>query len=182
MFQGMAFPTLSEQKPDLHLNENARTIRVTNENYLAAPGLRKVETVFLGHVELPPVSTRPFSKQELGKEEEMVDTEVPMLQLGDMPDIGTVLLRSIWSNDGKWQVGTDVTVIGEWDESDDPKDFVPQTELDSTKKALDAANAEIAKLKADADAKAKAEAEAAKKAKADADAKAKADEGAAKAK
>lgn len=167
----MAFPTLSEQSPSLELNENARKFKVTNESYLEVPGLLEVETVFLGHVELPLTSTRPFARQEPGKEVDMVETEVPMLQLSDMPDVGTVLLRSIWSNDGKWQLGTEVVVVGKWDESADPKDFVPQTELDKAKAALEAANAELAALKSGAN----AEAEAAKKAKAQADAKAKAE-------
>ena len=71
---------------------------------------------------------------------------------------------------------SEVVVVGKWDESADPKDFVPQTELDKAKAALEAANAELAALKSGA----KAEAEAAKKSKAQADAKAKAEAEAAK--
>lgn len=144
LFLSMAFPGLTNIDSELALNERARTFTVDNERFIAVPGLSNIEACFIDGVEIPLTQERPFWEEKPGKEAEPVMHEVPMLQLSDVPDVGTVLVRAVWSNNGIWQIGSKVVIVGDWTELPDEQ-FVSSVKVDTEMAKKDA---EIAALKA----------------------------------
>jgi hypothetical protein len=67
---------------------------------------------------------------------------VPMVELGDMPGVGPVLRRAIWSNNGVWQPGSTVTVRGEWDDDHPGETFVSSKDVVEQAVVAGAAEAE----------------------------------------
>jgi hypothetical protein len=70
----------------------------------------------------------------------MTPVEVPIFELSFKEDGTPILIRSVYSNDGKFAVGSEVGLIGTWD--DKIEKFVSSKDLDEK-------DAEIAKLKAE---------------------------------
>lgn len=89
---------------------------VANPMRVEVPGCIELLRVFVDGVELPLEEDRNFSRQDLGKEPSMVAMPVPLVSLEHVDPYGTCLVRSLYSNDGLWQVGSTVVVVGEWDE------------------------------------------------------------------
>jgi len=56
------------------------------------------------------------------------DLRIPLYDLIEGPD-GPLLIRSMKSNDGNWQVGSVVAVRGEWSQESDGLDEMKQSEL-----------------------------------------------------
>lgn len=121
------FPTA----PDIEqvMDETARAFVVGDDGLLVVPGLVQVAGVTIDGVDLPLEEERFFAEQPLGKEVTTVCRSVPMIELGDLPGVGPVLRRAIWSNNGVWQPGSQVVVRGTWD--DEPvEEFVSSKDVD----------------------------------------------------
>lgn len=102
--------------PATELNPRSRKITVTHQDYVLIDGCLELEHVLIDGIEIPMTDMRAFSKQDPGKEPEMVLAPVPLLSVQDVPGVGRCLLRSIFSNHGQWQIGSTLIVTGEWAE------------------------------------------------------------------
>jgi hypothetical protein len=101
----------------------ARTFQGTGDAFLPLPGCKSVSRVLVGDVELPPYVAQKFPIDNDAKEH--VATEWPLYDLSE-DDSGTpCLMRSVQSNDGIWQSGVSITVVGEWEEEPKTKKQVP---------------------------------------------------------
>lgn len=102
----------------------ARKIVADNPNFIQAPGLVRLEKVYLQGVEIPLEESRPVWMREIGREEVAIRTTMPLLSVSDHPEHGTVIYRAELSNDGRWPVGADIYVIGDW--AEDQEEAKPQ--------------------------------------------------------
>jgi hypothetical protein len=91
----------------------ARTFEGTDNAFLPLPGCKSVSRVLVGNVELPAYVSQKFPLDNDAKDH--VTTEWPLYDLAE-DDTGTpCLMRSVQSNDGIWQAGVQITVVGEWE-------------------------------------------------------------------
>jgi hypothetical protein len=98
--------------------KRAREFKGSGTPFLKVPGCKSVEKVFVGGTELPASIKHRFPVDADGKD--LVSQEWPMYDLS-ADEVGTpTLLRSVQSNDGIWQDGISVTVVGEWDDEKKP--------------------------------------------------------------
>lgn len=138
------------------LDPRARTFVVDDNRRILVDGLESIESVEIDGCPMPAMEERPFAVQELGKEATTVQHMVPLWTVQDIPGFGRCLIRSMYSNHGEWQIGSQVTIIGEWAEGPS-ESFVStllvQDELGKLKAnhaaEIAAKDAEIAALKAD---------------------------------
>lgn len=108
------FPRLADA--NLALDPNGREFIVDDVRRVVINGCRSVDRVFIDGTEIPFTEFRPMAKQDPGKEVEMVLVEMPLLAIQDVPEAGRCLVRSVLSNDGNWQLGAKVVVIGDWED------------------------------------------------------------------
>lgn len=93
----------------------AKTFEGTGDPFLPLPGCKSVHRVLVGNVELPPYVVQKFPLDNDAKEH--VTTEWPLYDLSEDDSGVPCLMRSVQSNDGIWQAGVAITVVGEWEES-----------------------------------------------------------------
>lgn len=98
------------------MDPRAREIVIDDVRRVPVNGLLEVDKILIDGVELPLTDLRPVIKQDAGKEPETVMIEMPIVTVSDLPGFGRCLIRSVLSNDGNWQLGSKVVVIGEWEE------------------------------------------------------------------
>lgn len=122
--------------------EGARPFTVTSPTRIEVPGCTFVHRVFVDGAEMPVEEDRMFAVEKKGKEPEMVPHTVPLCSLEHVEGHGTCLVRSLYSNDGLWQVGSTVVVVGEWD-SDAEETFVSSRLVEQDLAARDARIAEL---------------------------------------
>jgi hypothetical protein len=134
------FPAEAQTNSNFRSNENCRFFKVENEFYIECPGLLSLENVVIGGYQAELTDIRNFAEQPLGSEVRMTPVEVPIFELSFKEDGTPILIRSVYSNDGKFAVGSEVGLIGTWD--DKIEKFVSSKDLDEK-------DAEIAKLKAE---------------------------------
>lgn len=91
----------------------ARTFEGTGDAFLPLPGCKSVSRVLVGNVEIPAYVSQKFPTDNDAKDH--VTAEWPLYDLSE-DDTGTpCLMRSVQSNDGIWQAGVKITVVGEWE-------------------------------------------------------------------
>jgi hypothetical protein len=129
--------------------ERARSFVVDDVSRVPVPGLRLVERVFVDGVEVPVEETRNMASQDPGQEVVMRPVLVPIVALEYIEPVGACLVRSVYSNDGRWHQGSTVTVVGEWDEDGDER-MVSSKLLDEAEAAVEAREKELADLRASA--------------------------------
>ncbi len=158
----MLSPALTKIQTSEELGGETRIFVVEDPFIVKVPGLTTLTGVMIDGIRLPLVEDRPFQQVKPDKEPETVYEPMTMVELRYSDEDGPHLIRSEFSNDGRWQVGSTLVVGGEWD--DNPETFASSIDLEEK-------DAEIAKLKEKAKAdQAKKDAEIAKlkeKAKAD---------------
>jgi len=91
-----------------------RRFVVTNRDALALPGCTEVEEVRLGRAPVPAFELHSVPTDSTHRNFKTLRVHNYMLAQGD--DGTPVLLRGLNSNDGKWQIGAEVYVRGEWGE------------------------------------------------------------------
>ena len=96
----------------------AATFTGTGQPYLPVPGFKRVDRVFVSGIELPAYIKQKFPIDSDAKEH--VSAEWPLWDLSEDAAGQPVLLRSVQSNDGIWQEGATIVVVGEWDEAAEP--------------------------------------------------------------
>jgi hypothetical protein len=98
--------------------KRAREFKGNGTPFLKVPGCKSVDKVFVGGTQIPASVTHKFPVDADGKE--LISQEWPMYDL-TADEIGTpTLLRSVQSNDGIWQDGVSITIVGEWDDEKKP--------------------------------------------------------------
>lgn len=118
------------------LDPKARFFTVNDTTKIVVEGLEAVEYVEIDGIALPMMEARTFWKNDPGKEPETVQHMVPLFQVQDIPGFGRCLIRSVYSNHGEWQIGSNVTVVGDW--ADGPsEEFVSTFVVDPILKAKD---------------------------------------------
>lgn len=95
----------------------AQTFSGTGQPFLPVPGCKRVDRVFVSGIELPAYVTQRFPTDADAKEH--VQSDWPLWDLGEDATGQPVLLRSVQSNDGIWQEGAQIVVVGEWEEAED---------------------------------------------------------------
>lgn len=144
------FPSIEEAKPAKA--ENVRTFVGNGTNLLPVPGLRSLTSVRIGDIAIPLSINEDAPVDSTGRTETNV---VPLVRIVETRE-GVMLQRGLRSNNGIWQQGANIHIIGVWGSKADA-DAEAKVKADAEKKAeAEAANA---KAKADAEAKAKADAE-----------------------
>lgn len=110
------FPTTGVATDFLNEGERgtARVFQGEGQPHVFLPNCRSVERVFVGSSEVPAYVTHEIPMDADGKVLEKV--EYPLWTLAPTEDGQIVLLRANLSNDGIWQAGAEITVIGEWEE------------------------------------------------------------------
>lgn len=98
--------------------KRAREFKGNGTPFLKVPGCKSVEKVFVGGTELPATITQKFPVDADAKD--LVSQEWPMYDLSPDETGTPTLLRSTVSNDGIWQDGISITVVGEWDDEKKP--------------------------------------------------------------
>lgn len=136
----MLSPALTKTQITEELGGETRIFVVEDPYIVKVPGLATLTGVMIDGIRLPLTEDRPFQKVPKDKEPETVYVSMTMVELRYSDENGAHLIRSEFSNDGKWQVGSTLVVGGEWD--DDPESFV--SSIDVAEK-----DAEIAKLKSE---------------------------------
>lgn len=92
---------------------NTRKIIANGTSELLTPGLKSVEAVRIGRMEIPLEIVQEYPDNVRREQKHFVP--MPMILL-DANEAGEPLLRrSIFSNDGIWQEGAEVFVTGEWE-------------------------------------------------------------------
>lgn len=153
--QNAMFPHMDDVRTAL--DPRAREIIVDDVRRVAVNGLLEVDQILIDGIDLPMTDLRPVVKQDPGKEPETVMIEMPIVTVSDLPGFGRCLIRSVLSNDGNWQLGSKVVVIGEWAEGPQER-FVSSLDVDGVVAKKDQ---EIKKLSGQlADAPSKADLEA----------------------
>ena len=110
-----SFPHINDATGQQYNDGRTRAFQATGGYLLPVPGLQKLEAVRIGTVEIPLKAPRPFHMQVKGQQPGPVMQEVDMVMHQITADFGSVLLRSVYSNDGIWQDGATIFVTGEWD-------------------------------------------------------------------
>lgn len=129
------FVTPEEIMNQSALDDRSRLIIVSNSKYIETPGLLWVDAVSIDGVNIPLEDERPMYEMAPAAGDALgpvsvKSVPVPMVQVMDVPTLGTVLARSQYSNFGEWQIGSRVIVTGEWAER--PVDtFVPASDIDA---------------------------------------------------
>lgn len=110
------FPKI-EKKGAAVADPNARTFVGSGGNLLLVPGCRKVSSVRVGAVSVPEFINEDYP---VGFDSNGVPSleshRVPLYQLVETDD-GAALQRSVKSNDGTWQSGEAIVVVGDWSDS-----------------------------------------------------------------
>jgi hypothetical protein len=114
----MSFHPVGLKKEDLAAG--GRIFQGDGGHYLRVPGLKRVERVRVGGMELPPVMEFEVPVDVVGEQVTRTKYQEPTYRL-DYDNEGTLLLRNICSNDGVWQDGAEVIVWGEWEDEKPPK-------------------------------------------------------------
>ena len=110
------FPVVATAAAALALgadSASARTFLGSGDAFLKVPGCRSVSRVLVGNIEIPAYITQKFPTDNDAKEH--VATDWPLYDLSQDETGQPVLLRSVQSNDGIWQEGVEITVVGEWE-------------------------------------------------------------------
>lgn len=105
---GEAVPTASESAD---LSQYKKFIG-NGSSALPVPGCKTVEAVIVGNLRLP--ETREEKVPTNADQTEFEDVSYPMYKLVQS-ESGPVLVRSVVSNDGRWQDGTPIYVLGEFE-------------------------------------------------------------------
>jgi hypothetical protein len=135
---GMLSPALQKTQLSQDLGGEPRVIKIEDPFIVKVPGLQTLTGVSIDGVRLPLVEDRPFQQCRPDKEPETTYEKMVMVELRYSEEEGAHLIRSEFSNDGRWQVGSTLVVAGEWD--DNPESFASSIDLEEK-------DAEIAKLK-----------------------------------
>lgn len=110
------FPKI-EKKGAAAADPNARTFLGSGGNLLLVPGCRQVDAVRVGNTAVPEFIDEEYP---VGFDSNGVPSleghRVPLYQLVETED-GPALQRSVKSNDGIWQSGETVVVVGVWSDS-----------------------------------------------------------------
>jgi hypothetical protein len=92
---------------------NTRRFVGDGNPFLAVPGLRRLESVRCGGVEIPLTETRSWPT-DLSLRNFETET-LTLIHLTHLPDGTPILLRNQVSNDGVWQAHANFDIAGEWD-------------------------------------------------------------------
>lgn len=92
----------------------ARSFTGEGQPMLIIDGCKGVERVFVGGAEIPPYVSHQVPMDADGKV--LKEVEYPLYTIAKAETGETVLLRANLSNDGIWQEGVEITVVGQWDE------------------------------------------------------------------
>ena len=103
-----------------------RLFRVEDPQGVQVPGCKSISELRLDGVVIPPSVQEEWLKDLTMKNFERV--EVPLYQLVEGTE-GPMIIRSLKSNDGNWQVGSVLAVKGEWDGESDGLDEMKTTDL-----------------------------------------------------
>lgn len=91
----------------------ARTFEGTGNGFLPLPGCKSVSRVLVGNVEMPAYVSQKFPVDADAKNH--VSADWPLYDLSEDETGTPCLMRSVQSNDGIWQAGVQITVVGEWE-------------------------------------------------------------------
>lgn len=96
---------------------NTRSFTGNGTAFLEVPGLRKVTGVRIGQYQMPLTETREYPLD--GTLARVEKVEEPMVDLQVRTDGTPFLVRSVLSNDGRWNNGETIYVTGDWQDEDD---------------------------------------------------------------
>lgn len=82
--------------------------------FLRVPGLQKLEALRIGNTEIPLEQKRQYPTDGTHTNFETVNEPLVSLQHDAQ---GAVLLRSVLSNNGMWQSGQPIFVVGDWEDA-----------------------------------------------------------------
>lgn len=145
------FPLSDKISASAFFDERTKAFTVSDARIVCVPGLTKLDAVEIDGVPMPFTDLRNFAKLDPGKEPEVVQQEMPIVELRYADEVGPFLARSVFSNDGVWQIGSSVVVRGDWDE--DPETFTSSIDLASKDAEIEKLKAELADAKKEAKAK-----------------------------
>lgn len=113
----MSNRTVSTFAPESPMSRAAkgdfRTFTVTRPDGVDLPGCLTIDEVLLDGHPIPAFITEKVMVDATRKNHEHID--VPLYMVVDGPE-GPILQRSLKSNDGRWQVGSQVSIKGTWDD------------------------------------------------------------------
>jgi hypothetical protein len=112
------FPKILQTKD---LGRNARVFDGSGNSVLLTPGLQLVQSIEIDGVELPLEIEEAYVSSATGQTESVT---IPLIQTVHVAE-GIGIQRSVKSNDGVWQAGSRIVVVGVWD--DTPASAQPQT-------------------------------------------------------
>ena len=117
------------------LNEQGfRQFEVVNADYVLTPGLIEIDTLLLNGVLIPPYQDHTVPVDSTDKNFKTIRT--PLYQVAENHNSQAVILRSLQSNDGKWQIGSVIAVKGTW-QGDTPVPAIPEPEKKDEQEALE---------------------------------------------
>lgn len=93
--------------------DNVREFVGNGTPYLEVPGLKKVQSVRVGTMDIPLTFEQEFPVDPSGNRLQSVSA--PLIALKRTPNGKQVLLRGIQSNNGIWQDGEKIYVQGDWE-------------------------------------------------------------------
>lgn len=116
------FPGANRVTP-LPVSGEAKTFTGDGTGRLSIPGCRAVAQVFVGGME---IERYHENKHPLDNTErpEYIKQSIPLWDLSETEDGIPCLVRNMQSNDGIWQDGATITVVGEW--TADPAETLPK--------------------------------------------------------
>lgn len=121
----LLFPDVNARMQSI-VPKNARTFIGNGTNKVSTPGLVEIEAVYVGEVYMPLYEERPVIVSTAENALPKIQ-RVHLVKLVQMPD-GPAIQRSIVSNDGIWQDGIRISVVGKWSDGKSAKKAQPDTQ------------------------------------------------------
>ena len=97
----------------------ARVIKGDGTGILSVPGLTALDEVRVAGIVLPRYVEQEFPADLESKT--LVRQNRPLWDVAEGEDGGPILVRSGASNDGIWQKGVEITVVGDWEPDPEPE-------------------------------------------------------------